>query len=423
MDANSNGNCDLLAAEKVSEVSEPPGTPLKRTKTLSSEAIVVEASDEEGVSAPVVAAATRPASSSQQQTLRTSAGCADEDSTDISDECAALHTPPSSSTAVCSVAASHSYAQTTLSTWVSLDAFRNPQLLHFLRGLEYLVSLRGLQPIARRQGTDMQGLASQVVTITPTSSLPFLQEIVATAKSAAYRNRRWAPHKPCLSAVIEGAKQPDLTHGSVLRSLIIARIFAVSSRRLGTWQQPLSRVEYYDRGTCIYRPFGHLSHDAYVRAFNAALNAFLSSESQAFLDGCSFHALSRLRMKRINRLLGRAPCSVNWSSHIVLNDVRSILGPSSVHLDTQYMKSRSKGRGVPFNDGLVEWMRQRLNESPKVLQGIGRVATHEIYHLLCEARQWGVWRISQAIDIGSHRDAPSLVHCAEEMATYMLRQL
>ena len=152
---------------------------------------------------------------------------------------------------------SRSFAQTTLSTWLSMDVSANPQLKHFLDGLEYLVSLRSLQTTARRHATDMQNLVSRIVAITPTSALPFLQGIVATARSAAYRNRRWAPHKPSMSAVIEGAKLPGLTHGMVLRSLIIARIFAVTSSRLDNWQQPLSQVAYYDRSLSIYRPFGH----------------------------------------------------------------------------------------------------------------------------------------------------------------------
>lgn len=58
--------------EEVSDAPEAQGSPLKRTKTLPSEAIVVSASDDEGVPAPV--AATRPTSPSQPQLLRISAG-------------------------------------------------------------------------------------------------------------------------------------------------------------------------------------------------------------------------------------------------------------------------------------------------------------------------------------------------------------
>ena len=107
----------------------------------------------------------------------------------------------------------------------------------------------------------------------------------------------------------------------------------------------------------------------------------------------------------------------------MLNDVCNLLAPNCVNMDAQYMKSRSNGKGVPFNDGIVEWMRLRLNESPKVSQAIGPLAKHEMYHLVCEARQWGVWRISKAFDSTLQRNAPPLVDCAQEIAAYMLRQL
>ena len=87
--------------------------------------------------------------------------------------------------------------------------------------------------------------------------LPFLAAMVRTSKRAAYKTRRWAPLRPSASAILCAAKAPGLTHGAVLRSIIVARIFAVTSSRLGTWDTPCSKSDYNDRTKKTYRPFGH----------------------------------------------------------------------------------------------------------------------------------------------------------------------
>ncbi len=191
--------------------------------------------------------------------------------------------------------------------------------------------------------------------------LPFLAAMVRTSKRAAYKTRRWAPLRPSASAILCAAKAPGLTHGAVLRSIIVARIFAVTSSRLGTWDTPCSKSDYNDRTKKTYRPFGHRSYEQYVELFGRTLAAFTSDDVASRLGSVVFTAANPLTMGFASRLLGRSETGIAWSTHIVLNDFACIVGAHCVSFDAIYEKASACGKGVPVPDEHVEIVRQRLN--------------------------------------------------------------
>ena len=265
-------------------------------------------------------------------------------------------------------------ASNTLTAWVGMHSNLDDRLMRFHQGLEYYISIRCLQTIARKNEMDLGSVTMNILQLTPSECLPFLRAIVATALSDAYKNRRWAPIRPGDSSILDRARAAHPQHGVVLSEVVIARVFAVSSDRLADWQEPLSREDYYDRTNKFYRPFGRRGHEEYVALFRKSLAAFMSQESKSYIDNCQFHALRRLNMKQVNRLIGRETNSSSWLSHIVINDIASLLGTQYVCLDDQWMKASSNGKGVPVSDAKAAVLLTALNNNPRVLQSLNGLA-------------------------------------------------
>ena len=70
----------------------------------------------------------------------------------------------------------------------------------------------------------------------------------------------------------------------------------------------------------------------------------------------------------------------------------------------------------------MDRVRCRLNDNKQcVLHLGGQLAKHEIKHLLCETRQWQIWKIASGQRV--KQTARSLQDLAQEMARYMLRDV
>ena len=266
------------------------------------------------------------------------------------------------------------WVQQTLTAWVGIQSTSDDRLMRFLQGLDYYIYIRCLQTIVRKKQMDLGSVAMSILQMTPCECLPFLRAIVATALSDAYKNRRWAPIKPGASSILDRARAAIPQHGVVLAEVVIARVFAVSSDRLADWQEPMSREDYYDKTKQIYRPFGHRGHEDYVALFRKSLAAFMSQESKRYIGKCQFHSLRRLNMKQVNRLIGRETSSSSWLSHIIINDIASLLGTQCVCFDDQWTKASSNGKGVPVSDDKAAALLTALNNNPRVVQALNGVA-------------------------------------------------
>ena len=295
-------------------------------------------------------------------------------------------------------------------------------LERYVHGVEYFISVRALQTDARHSKCSSQELVARILSLTTTSSRQWLNGIVLTSRKSAYRCRRWAPLRPSLTTSLDAARKPGLSHGVILKHLIIVRLFAGTSRRLTCWETPLSWTAYYDKAQNIYRSFGHGSYKRYCERFRMALDTFRSESSLQFLDSLLCTEVRPLSMQHVNELLGRRAGATAWSSHIVLNDFASLVGADVVKFDKTYHRASSSGKGIPISDVDVENVRTRVNQNQQcVLRLGGLLAKHEIKHVLCETRQWKIWKIAHGQRV--KEAAGSLQDLAQEMAAYMLREI
>lgn len=296
-------------------------------------------------------------------------------------------------------------------------------------------------------------MAVKFTSCTATERHKFLACMACTCKSTAYRARRWAPIRPSSSTILSDAKesaeqlslpfrsntrmvtdadnttkqqcftakskssaaQPVSPFGSILGKIIIARIFAVSSSRLVCWNVPCNKEHFHDASRQIYKSFGHGSHERYVKLFSKTLDCFTSKKSATYLENLYFSATNLLTMSSVNRLLGRKLTSCCWSTHIVLNDFAALADPTLVQFDDQYWKASSCGKGVPVTNADCETIRQTINEDQAI-----HITKYEIKHLLCETRQWKIWKTANE-DCSKRQE--NIQQDAVILATYMLRDV
>ena len=304
------------------------------------------------------------------------------------------------------------------------DVTMADDLNRFTVAIAYYIRVRSLQSMARTHRWSRHVVSLKLIQMTPASHLEFLRILVGTSRKPAYRLRRWAPFRPTDSAIISSAKDPSISYGEMVRRLLIARIFMVTSARLNTWRDPLSRDDYHRRNIKVYHPFGQHPYKKYVALFQKSLDAF---------DHCRFDNVrvsvgNPISMKRVNRWLGRIQNAAAWSSHLIINDVATIMGPDYVVFDKQYWKASENGKGVPADDATVEEIRLAINRYEDLLTR--PLEKWEVKHTLCEVRQWGLWKHVQDDLAESVPDVTAdqthsltLEVAAKELATYILRKV
>ena len=301
------------------------------------------------------------------------------------------------------------------------DGPRAAILVRFATGIAYFIAMRNLQTQARKLAWSLCELVSHISANTADEDVEWLVAIVLTTERKGYKTRRWAPVRPGDSAILDHAKLPHLSIGHVLVRIIISRFFAVTSSRLNAWHVPCDASDYYNHSIQPYRPFGQRGHADYVSLFHRALHAFTCADAVRFVESCDIGPARPLTMRMVNQLVGRSLTSSSWTAHLVLNDFATIFTPALVAFDCQYERASSKGCGVPISDSEVEVVRQHINASSRCTFMNAPLERHEIKHVLCEVRQWGIWAV--AGQAPAKQVAQSKVELVHQLAKYMQRDL
>ena len=128
----------------------------------------------------------------------------------------------------------------------------------------------------------------------------------------------------------------------------------------------LYRGDYHDASKKTYRPFGHRSYQQYVTLFHRTLTAFQSAAASSRLEPAVFTPGSPLTMGFVNTLLGRLESGIQWSTHIVLNDVACTPPPEELdsfigerkHLHPQLLGQLVSFAAVFNSMGVIRHMRR-----------------------------------------------------------------
>ena len=144
--------------------------------------------------------------------------------------------------------------------------------------------------------------------------LGFLQVLVHNNRIVACQQRSWAPFRPSAATVYSFPHESSIARGEMIRRLIQARLFAVTSARLDALRERISKDQYYSRTIKVYSPFGHRKYADIVCLFKKTSDAF----DQYNFDSLRLSVENPRTLGKINVCLGRDRNSIPWSSRFKL---------------------------------------------------------------------------------------------------------
>ena len=292
-----------------------------------------------------------------------------------------------------------------------------PNLELAARACRFYVKVRGCWTDGRAQGVSAATLAAAFARAVNDDERAFLSALVRTTRTRRHGHRRWAPVKPARAAVLQGtlkamyhAKRVRcLTPREVLLASVRARLFAVTSSRLASWNS----VPANHRAL----PYAHLgralSPATYRRRFMARLQAYheMQTANETISRRCP------LTMSRLAAALDYAGADA-WSLSVCINGVALLKGYTCVKLDDRYRRAQLNGGGVHLGGGGWAWghvmaLRAALNKHGEFRRKYGVIRVCEICHLICEVCQFLHRALAPAASLAAATDEDKRKLCAE----------